>query len=97
MLHFGLFDIRTDVFILLVSIILVLLQVFLCFKVKKKSVRLMPVYLTLLLAVVFFVIGFILDGWDSVGFFFLSVCSMILLVCSGIGWGVWEIIKKLKN
>ena len=94
MLHFGLFDIRTDVFVLLLSIILVLLQVFLCLKVKKKTIRLIPVYLTLVLAIVFTSLGLIYDGWDGFRFFFLAICSAALLFGSGIGWGIWAIVRK---
>ena len=97
MLHLGLFDIRTDIFVLLLSVVVVLFQIFLCFKAKKKNVRLMPVYLSLVLTVVFVILGFIFDGWDSFGFFFLAVCSAVLLADSGIGWAVWSIIKKIKK
>ena len=97
MLHFGFLDIRTDIFVLLLSIILVLLQMFLCFKVKKKTIRLIPVYLTLVLTIVFTTLGFIFDGWDGFGFFFLAICSAVLLVCSGIGWGIWAIVKKARG
>ena len=94
MLHFGFLDIRTDIFVLLLSIILVLLQMFLCFKVKKKTIRLIPVYLTLVLTIVFTTLGFIFDGWDGFGFFFLAICSAVLFLCSGIGWGIWAIVRK---
>ena len=94
MLHFGAFDIRTDVFVLLLSVLWVLLQALLCLKVKKKHVRLMPVYLTLALTVVFAALGMIFDGWDGFGFFFLAICSAILLADSGIGWGIYAIVRK---
>ena len=97
MLHFGLFDIRTDLFVLLVFVIVVLLQIFLCFKAKKNSVRLMPMYLPLISTIVFVTLGFIVDGWDGFGFFFLAICSAVLLVGSGIGWGFWAIIKKISK
>ncbi len=94
MLHFGLFDIRTDVFVLLLCIIVVLFQTFLCFNAKKKIVRLMPIYLLLILTIVFITLGFIFDGWDGFGFFFLAICSAAVLAASGIGWGVWAIVRK---
>ena len=94
MLHFGSFDIRTDVFVLLLCVIVMLLQIFICFKVKRKIVRLMPVYVTLILTVVFVILGFILGGWDGFGFFFLALCTAILLADIGIGWGIWTIVRK---
>ncbi len=96
MLHFGFFDIRTDVFVLFLFIIVMLLQIFLCFKVKKNIIRLMPIYLSLGLIILFSSLGFIFDGWDSFGFFFLAICSALLLVGIGIGWGAWAIIKRLR-
>ena len=75
MLHFGSLDIRTDVFVLLLCVIVMLLQIFICFKVKRKIVRLMPMWLTLILTVVFVILGFILGGWDGFGFFFLFLLS----------------------
>lgn len=94
MLHFGAFDIRTDVFVLLLSVLWVLLQALLCLKVKKKHVRLLPVYLALALTVVFAALGIIFDGWDALGFLFLAICSAILLSDSGIGWGIYAIVRK---
>lgn len=45
MLHFGLFDIRTDIIVLFLSVVVVLIQIFLCSKAKKNVIRLMPIYL----------------------------------------------------
>ena len=97
MLHFGLFDIRTDLFVLLVFIIEILLQAFLCFKAKKKIVRLLPVYLTLVLTVAFITLGLIFDGWDGFGFFVLAICSAVLLAGDGICWGIWAVFRKRTN
>ena len=97
MLHFGLFEIRTDVFVLLLAIIFVLFQMFLCFKIKKNIIRLMPIYFSLGLFILFTVLSLIFDGWDSFGFFFLAICSAMLLVGSGIGWGIWAIVKKIRH
>lgn len=33
--------------------------------------------------------SFMFDGWDSFAFFFLAICSAMLLVGSGIGWCIW--------
>ena len=94
MLHFGSFDIRTDLFVLSIFLIVVLFQTFLCLKVKKKIVRLMPIYLTLAFTIVFIFLGLIFDGWDGFGFLFLAICSAILLAGSGIGWGIGAIVRK---
>ena len=94
MLHFGSIDIRTDIFILILSLLFALFQVFLCFKLKKNTFRLIPVCLTLALTVLFVALGFIFDGWDGFGFFFLAGCSAVISACCGIGWAIWVILRK---
>lgn len=96
MIHAGDFAIRTDLLILLMFTMTVLLQVFLCFKVKNMIFRLLPVCITLVLTVAFVTLGVVFDGWDSFGYFFLALCSAVLLSGSGIGWGIFAILK-IKN
>ncbi len=95
MLHFGLFDIRTDIFVLFLSIVVVLFQLLLCFKAKKKTIRLIPVYLSSGVTIILTTLGLIFDGWDALGFFFLAICSAILLFFSGVGWGIWAIVRRM--
>lgn len=97
MLHFGIFDIRTDVFVLLIFILAVLVQLLLCFKVKKKIVRLMPMCLSLIATIIFAVLAVIFDGWDRVGWFFLAGVTAFLLCAVVIAWGIWYILRKSLN
>lgn len=97
MLHFGSIDIRTDIFILILSLIFAFFQAFLCFKLKKNAFRLIPVCITLALTVLFVALGFILDGWDGFGFFFLSICTAVVSAFCGIGWAIWAIFRKKNN
>ena len=53
MLDFGLFDIRTDIFVLIVSVVFLLIQLLLCFKVKPIWIRLLPLLLFFVLTVGF--------------------------------------------
>lgn len=94
MLDFGIFEIRTDIFLLIVSVIFLLLQIFLCLKVKNVVLRLLPTAFFAVLTTVFAVMIFLVDGWDSIGFLFLAICSAFLLFACGIGWGIWAIFKK---
>ncbi len=97
MLHFGSFDIRTDVFVLIMFVVVFLVQLLLCFKVKNQVIRLIPTYLFLDLTVIFAVLTFVFDGWDSVGFLFLAICTAALLFSCGIGWGVWWFVNRRKQ
>ena len=97
MLHFGTFEIRTDIFVLLLSILFLLLQVLLCFKVKKLFLRLIPTVLFSAATVVFALMMLFSDGWDAIGFLLFTICSASFLAACGIGWGIWAIAKKLKK
>ncbi len=95
MLDFGLFEIRTDVFLLILSVLVLSLQLFLCRKAKHIWLRFMPTILFAGLTIVFAVMAFLFDGWDSIGFLFLALCSAFLLLTCGIGWGIWGVVKRI--
>ena len=88
------FEISSEVFLLVLSIIILSVQILLCFKSKNNFIKLIPVILLLILIVVFSVLIFVFDGWDSIGFLFFALCSFALLVVCGIGWLIWFIAKK---
>lgn len=94
MLHFEWFEIRTDIFVLILSIIWLLSQVFLCFKVKKKWIRLMLVYFLFVLIVLFIALSLIFDGWDRVGFLILAIGCVVFLFACGIGWLIWWMVSR---
>ena len=97
MIDFGIFKIKTELFLLIVAVLLFLLQLFLCFKVKSLKLRLLPTLILGAMIAIFVVLIFLTDGWDSLGFLVLAIWTALLLVPCGIGWLVWAIIKKLKN
>lgn len=97
MLDFGFFEIDTSVFVFIVSVLVLLLQLLLCFKVKRFFIRLLPIVLFLVVAIVFVVMIPFSSGWDSLGFLFLAIFfGYVALVC-GIGWGIWAIVKHKKR
>jgi phosphoglycerol transferase MdoB-like AlkP superfamily enzyme len=96
MLHFGIFDIRTDVFVLIISTILLLLQVLLCFKAKNKQIRLIPVYLFSSLTVIFLILAFIHNDWNRLGYLVLAALTAILIIVCCIGWLVYLLINRKK-
>ena len=95
MLHFGWFDIRTDLLVLLVSVLLIALQLVLCFRVKNVWLRLSPCLLWTTVSVILVILSFFLDDWDRFGFLFLALCSAILLCMCGIAWGIWAVVKRI--
>ena len=96
MLAFGIFEIKTEVFLLILAVLTLALQLFLCFKVRSLALRLLPAILFAVATVVFFTLVFLTDGWDSLGFLLLALCSAMLLAMCGIGWGIWGILRHRK-
>ena len=97
MLDFGLFEIRTDIFILILSVLTVIVQLFLCAKIKKLIIRLIPTIVLATVTVVFTILIFVFDGWDSVGFLLLAVWTAFLLGACGAAWALWWLLTKLKK
>ncbi len=88
--------------VIAVSAVLVVLpiQLLLCFKVKKLLLRLLPTMLLAVTTVVFFAMMATAKDWDAIGYAILGVFSGVLLIFSGIGWGVWAValfIRKKKQ
>ena len=95
--NFNIFEISSEVFLWGLSIIILSIQILLCFKSKNNFIKLIPVIMLLILMVAFSVLIFVFDGWESIGFLFLDICSFALLVVCGIGWLIWFIVKKKKE
>ena len=78
-------------------IVLLPIQLFLCFKVKSKTIRLLPVTVLFIATIIFTVMSVATIGWDGLGYAFLAIFSgFMLLVCS-VCWGAWWIVKCKKQ
>ena len=97
MIDIGIIKIRTDVFLLIIAIIIYLLQLFLCFKVKSLKLRLLPLLALGAMIAVFTILVFLTDDWDSLGFLVLAIWTAIQLIPCGLGWLTWRIAKKIKD
>ncbi len=87
-------DIELTTFTLIFSIVVILpVQLLLCFKVKNKVIRLLPALLLAIPAVCFLGMSFAATGWDGLGYLFLSIFVGFLLAMCGVGWGIWGIVK----
>ena len=84
--------------VLNISIIVLLpVQLFLCFKVKSRIVRFLPIIVFSVLTTVFFVLASIAQEWDRLGYVFFAIFSGFMLFMCGIGWGIWAIINRIKT
>ena len=97
MLHFGSFEIETDIFVYIVATIVLLVQLLLCFKVKNKFIRLIPVYLFSLLTATFGILAIFFDGWDRVGFLALAACAAFFLLVCAAAWAVWRVVNRRRE
>lgn len=96
MLHFGPINIRTDIFVLIVSVLLFAVQLLLCFKVNKVFVRLIPTLLMFILTVSFTLLIFFFEGWDALGFLVLALCTAYPLLACGMAWVIWVFYKRYR-
>ena len=89
--------ISSEVFLLIISTIVLIIQLLLSLKIKSKFIKLIPIILFSILAIVFSILTFILDDWDSVGCLLLAVGFLILIFVCGLSWLIWFIFKKNIN
>ena len=83
---------------LLLSVFLLLpLQLLLCFKVRSRLLRLLPVILCSLLVGTFLLLALCTPGWDGLGYIFLALFAGFMLTSCGIGWLIWAILRKKKK
>ena len=91
-------DIEITTLIAASSVLIVLpVQLLLCFKVKKLFVRLLPPLVLAATTVFLFILMRMKTDWDAIGYAILGVFSGVLLVFSGIAWGIWAIVKLIKK
>lgn len=94
-------DIEITTLIAITSVLVVLpIQLLLCFKVKPVFLRLLPSILLTATTILLFTMMATSRDWDAIGYAVLGVFSGVLLIFSGIGWGIWVIarcIRKKKN
>ncbi len=85
-------DIELTTFTLIFSAAVLLpIQLLLCFKIKSKVIRLLPVMLLSIPTVCFMLMSVTMKGWESLGYLFLSIFAAFMLLMCGIGWGIWGI------
>ena len=84
--------------IAITSVLVVLpIQLLLCFKVKPVFLRLLPSILLTGTTILLFAMMAASRDWDAIGYAVLGVFSGVLLIFSGIGWGIWAIVRCIKK
>lgn len=90
------FDMPTMV-VLFSVILTAIVQLLLCFKVKKTLIKLLPAIALAMATIVLYIIAHNVGGWDAFDYlFFVVLCFGLLVVC-GLCWGAWALIKKVNT
>lgn len=91
-------DIELTTAVLIFSIIILLpVQLLLCFKVKSKVIRLLPVILLSIPTLIFIGMAITIPGWDSIACIFLAIFTGFMIFMCGVAWGIWAITKHIKK
>ena len=91
-------DIEITTLIAVSSILIVLpIQLLLCFKVKKLLLRLLPSLVLTATTVFLFIMMRTATDWNAIGYAILGVFSGVLLIFSGLAWGIWAIVIAIKK
>ena len=91
-------DIELTTAVLIFSLVVLLpIQLLLCFKVKSKAIRLLPIILLSIPTLIFIVMSTTTQGWDGLGYIFLAVFTGFMMLICCVGWGIWAISKLIKK
>lgn len=91
-------DINFTALILMVSIVIILpVQLLLCFTVKSRAIRLLPIIILSVLIGIFVIMAITINDLRAVGYVLLAVYAGFMTFACGIGWGIWAIAKKIKK
>lgn len=91
-------DVEITRYIFAISVVALLpVQIFLCFKAKGRVIRIVPVIILSVLTFIYYFMGVISSGWDTLGYMLIASFTGSVLFLCGISWGVWTIIKYIKK
>lgn len=91
-------DMNLSVLVWIAALVVVLpVQLLLCFKAKSRTVRLFPVTLLGALAVIFLLLALAATGWEGAGYLFFAIYAALMMLMCGAGWGIWAIVYSIKK
>ena len=94
MIHIGSFDIKTEIFVLLMSLVLLSVQLLLCFKAKRLWVRLIPFGLFACVTAIL-ILGVFFRVYNGLVLFAYATDSGFLALVCACGWAIWWIVDSL--
>ena len=94
----GIRDIEIIAIIAAFAVFVILpIQLFLCFRAKKLLFKFLPPSILAATTVFFFVMMRTTTDWNAIGYAVLFIFSCVLLLFSGVGFGIWAITKLIKK
>lgn len=91
-------DINFTTLILIVCVVIILpVQLLLCFAVRNRAIRLLPVIILSVLIGILVIMAISVHDLRVVGYVLLAVYAGFMLFSCVIGWGIWAITKKIKK
>ena len=83
---------------LIISFVVILpVQLMLCFRVKSRTVRLLPVVILSSVTAILLVAALIVQGWEGLGYAIWAIFTGFMLFMCGVGWGIWRIANRKKQ
>ena len=95
MLHFGVLEIETPLFLAIVTVLMMLLQLLLCFKAKRKMIKTLPIITFAAITAICLSLAPFFDGWDFVGIVFIAICAAVVVLACAAVLAIFAIIKKI--
>ena len=93
---FDLFEIDQNILNIGVLVLVLLLQLILCFKLENTIIKLIPTLLFLIATTVFFALTLLNESWDALGYLFLCIAAGALFISGCVGWVIYLIINKFR-
>ena len=81
------------------TLLIIAIQLALCFKAKKLLIKLLPTILSAAAAILFCILTFTVRDWSALVYIVFAFFAGVMLISSGIAWVIWAIakIKKAKS
>lgn len=91
-------DIDLTLLIMIFSMVIILpLQLLLCFKAKSRIIRFIPIIALFILAVIEIIKYATATAWDGLFFVVVVMYEAFMLFMCGIGWGIWAFVNAVKK
>lgn len=83
----------TTLFWIFTILIILTIQLLLCFKVNSRFIRLLPIVLFSISTIVLFHKAVSISGWGGLIYLLYALYTGIMTFICGIGWILWAIIR----